>query len=111
MTYIRNLNSRRKLKPNDAGRFANSEPALFGELAKVVCETGMLPQKELHECWQMANAVHRTFPESLRVADIAAGHGLLAWILVLLARSSENPVLRTAVAVDINRPKSADALA
>ncbi|WP_218109966.1 methyltransferase [Oligoflexus tunisiensis] len=106
-----NLNSRRKLKPKDADRFADAEPALFRELAKVVCATGMLPQKELHECWQMANVVHKTFPESLHIADMAAGHGLLAWILVLLARSSEIPILRTAVAVDINRPKSADALA
>jgi len=106
-----NLNSRRKLKPADAERFVDAEPALFVELAKVVCSTSMLPQKELHECWQMANVVHKTFPECLHVADIAAGHGLLAWILVLLARSSEIPILRTAVAVDINRPKSADALA
>lgn len=106
-----NLSSRRKLKPGDAGRFAQAEPALFAELAKVVCEAGMLPQKELHECWQMANAVHKTFPDCLHVADLAAGHGLLAWILVLLARSDENPIARTAVAVDINRPKSADALA
>lgn len=105
------LNSRRKLKPADAERFVDAEPALFVELANVVCSTGMLPQKELHECWQMANVVHKTFPESLHVADIAAGHGLLAWILVLLARSSEIPIPRTAVAVDINRPKSADALA
>ncbi len=106
-----NLSSRRKLKPGDAVRFANAEPALFRELAKVVCATGMLPHKELHECWQMAIAVHKAFPDTLRIADLAAGHGLLAWILVLLARSEEDPVLRTAVAVDIQRPKSADALA
>lgn len=105
------LNSRRKLKPGDAGRFTDAEPLLFAELAKVVCKAGMLPQKELHECWQMANAVHKAFPESIHIADIAAGHGLLAWILVLLARSSDSPLPRTAVAVDINRPKSADALA
>ncbi|MCX6130049.1 MAG: methyltransferase [Proteobacteria bacterium] len=105
------LNSRRKLKPADAQRFANADSALFVELAKVVCATGMLPQKELHECWQMANAVHKAFPESLRVADIAAGHGLLAWILVLLARTSAISVPRTAVAFDISRPKSADILA
>lgn len=59
----------------------------------------------------MANAVHKAFPEILHVADIAAGHGLLAWILVLLARTGETPLPRTAVAVDINRPKSANALA
>ncbi len=106
-----NLSSRRKLKPGDALRFANAEPFLFKELARVVCATGMLPQKELHECWQMATAVHKAFPDSLHIADLAAGHGLLAWILVLIARSEESPIQRTAVAVDIQRPKSADALA
>ena len=111
MQRTMSLHSRRKLKRSDIDRFAHAEPALFRELAKVVCRAGMLPQKELHECWQMANIVNKNFPESLRVADLAAGHGLLAWILVLLARSNEIPVLRTAVAVDINRPKSADALA
>lgn len=105
------LHSRRKLKPADAQRFARLEPDLFVSLATVVCSTGRLPQKELHECWQMATCVHREFPDSLRVADLAAGHGLLAWILVLLARSGEHRVLRTAVAIDIKRPKSAGILA
>jgi hypothetical protein len=111
MPATMNLHSRRKLKPRDAARFANAEPILFAELAKVVCSAGVIPEKELHECWQMAESVHKVFPESLRVADLAAGHGLLAWILVLLARAGDVPLLRTAVAVDIKRPISADALA
>lgn len=106
-----NFRSRRKLKAGDARRFAHLGPPLFVELATVVCSTGVLPEKELHECWQMAAVVHREFPGSLRVADIAAGHGLLAWILVLLGRSDERMVLRTAVAIDITRPKSAAVLA
>lgn len=106
-----NLHSRRKLKPRDAARFAHEAPPLFAELAQAVCETGMLPHKELHECWQMAEVVHRAFPDIPRVADIAAGHGLLAWILVLLARTGDKPFPRTAVAVDISRPRSADILA
>ena len=105
------LHSKRKLKASDADRFAQLEPKLFVEVAKVVCSTGALPQKELHECWQMASRVHQEFPEALHIADVAAGHGLLAWILVLLARRSESPIFRTAVALDINRPKSADRLA
>ncbi|HET9236606.1 MAG TPA: methyltransferase [Oligoflexus sp.] len=111
MTRSLSLHSRRKLKPRDASRFAYEAPPLFAELAAAVCETGMLPEKELHECWQMAQIVDRAFPDSLRIADIAAGHGLLAWILVLLARKSEGLRPRTAVAVDITRPKSADSLA
>lgn len=106
-----NLSSRRKLKAVDAKRFERLEPGLFVDLATVVCSSGVIPQKELHECWQMANSVHREFPDTLRVADVAAGHGLLAWILVLLARVGDRPRPRTAVAVDITRPKSADILA
>lgn len=111
MTRSLNLHSRRKLKPRDAARFVHEAPPLFAELAQAVCETGMLPHKELHECWQMAEVVHRIFPDIPRVADIAAGHGLLAWILVLMARAGDKPFPRTAVAVDINRPRSADILA
>ena len=99
------------MKPKDAARFANADSALFSELAAVVCKTGILPEKELHECWQMAEIVHRAFPEALHIADLAAGHGLLGWILVLMARAGESPILRTAVAVDITRSKSADTLA
>jgi hypothetical protein len=101
------LNSRRKLKPNDVQLFAHLEPDLFADIARAVCSVGMLPQKELHECWQMALSVHKEFPDCARIADLASGHGLLAWILVLLARSSEKPIARTAVAIDIKRPKSA----
>lgn len=104
------LHSRRKLKPADAKHFEDFGSRLFSDLATAVCSTGMLPQKELHECWQMANNVHREFPAILRVADIAAGHGLLAWILVLLARSGERATPRTAVAVDMKKPKSAEIL-
>ncbi|RYZ59541.1 MAG: methyltransferase [Proteobacteria bacterium] len=105
------LSSKRKLKAKDAQRFVNAEPSLFRELAIVICESGVLPEKELHECWQMASAVHQAFPKALHFADLAAGHGLLSWILVLLARTGEESLPRTAVAVDITRPKSAEILA
>jgi hypothetical protein len=105
------LNSRRKLKPKDAQRFTAAEPALFAELAMAICQSGVLPEKELHECWQMACRVHEAFPETPNIADLAAGHGLLAYMLVLLARTGAKPFLRTAVSVDITRPKSADILA
>jgi Methyltransferase domain len=95
----------------DAQSFAQLEPDLFVDLAMVVCSTGVVPQKELHESWQMACRVHTQFPDSIRVADLAAGHGILAWIFVLLARCGETPIFRTAVAVDIKRPKSANILA
>lgn len=106
-----NYRSRRKLKPSDAARFAGLEPALFADLSRVVCSTGVLPEKELHECWQMAERVHASFPRNLRIVDLAAGHGLLAWILALIARYGAEPVARTAVAIDITRPPSAALLA
>lgn len=105
------LNSRRKLKPNDAQLFAHLGPGLLADIASVVCSAGVLPQKELFECWQMALCIQKEFPDCARIADLAAGHGLLAWILVLLARSGERRILRTAVAIDIKRPKSAALLA
>lgn len=104
------LRSRRKLKPSDARHFCGHGSELFAELAAVVCSTGVIPQKELHECWQMAEIVHAEFPDSLRIADLAAGHGLLAWILVLLARVSPSPLARTAITLDIRRPPSANRL-
>ena len=39
---------------------------------------------------------------------MAAGHGLLAWLLLLLARQDGRP--RTAVCVDVRMPASADSL-
>ena len=53
--------------------------------------------------------VDRAFPGAPVVADLAAGHGLTAWVLVLLA--AQRSVARTAVAVDVRRPASAGAVA
>ena len=104
------VGSRSKLNPADAARFDGS--TLFGSLAGAVCEAGVLPRKELFECWEVASALHESFPNTQRVADLAAGHGLLAWVLALLASSEGGGggVARTAVCVDVAKPKSAEAL-
>ncbi|RZA21507.1 MAG: methyltransferase [Proteobacteria bacterium] len=105
------MKSKHKLKLRDFVRFADAESLLFRELASVVCKVGVLPEKELFECWQMAELVHREFSETLHVVDMAAGHGLLGWMLVLLAFYEKNSFFRTAVCIDIKKPKSAVALA
>ncbi len=105
------MKSKHKLKLRDFVRFADDESLLFRELASVVCRVGVLPEKELFECWQMAELVHREFSETLHVVDMAAGHGLLGWMLVLLGYYDKTPVQRTAVCVDIEKSGSAVRLA
>lgn len=104
------MDSKRKLRPKDFDRYRTVEPELLRQVAAIVCKLGILPEKELHECWQMADIVHRNFPSATRVVDLAAGHGLLSWLLVLLAKDDVRSTWRTAVAVDITRPKSAEIL-
>jgi hypothetical protein len=105
------VGGRSKLQPRDAAALSELPlPPPFGDIAIAVCQAGVLPRKELHECWEVGNLVHRAFPRCTRVADIAAGHGLLAWILVALAASGGAPT-STAVALDVRKPRSADRLA
>jgi hypothetical protein len=59
-----------------------------------------LPRKELFEAWEMARRVRRLFRGG-RVVDLAAGHGLLAQVMLLLDDSSP-----TAIAIDRTLPAS-----
>jgi hypothetical protein len=52
-----------------------------------VCSAGCLPRKELYEAWEVARRVRRRFRGG-RVVDLAAGHGLLAHIMLLLDDTS-----------------------
>jgi len=65
-----------------------------------VCRAGCLPRKELYESWEMARRVRRLFRGG-RIVDLAAGHGLLAHVLLLLDNSSPG-----ALAVDTTLPQS-----
>lgn len=56
----------------------------FDEFAAVVCEAGVTARKEVFETWAAALYIDEAFPAVRRVADVAAGHGLLAWALLLL---------------------------
>ena len=94
--------------------------SLFDEFARTVCQTKIIPRKELFEAWAMALYVHHYFPPSKsddhsnsngkqriyygRVADLACGNSLLSWAILFLDRSRN----RTAICVDKKVPKSCD---
>src|SRR6185436_18785070 len=91
-----------RLTRYDLGRFPGTR--LFDRVARVVCEAGCLPRKELYESWEMARRVRRRFRGG-RVVDVAGGHGLLAHLMLLLDDSSP-----CAIVVDPASPPSADTL-
>lgn len=82
-----------------------SSESLFDRLARVVCEAECLPRKELFEAWEVARRVRRHLRGG-RVVDLAAGHGLLAYALLLLDDTSPG-----AVCADPKKPASAALLA
>ncbi len=69
-----------------------------------MCHAGCLPRKELYEAWEMARRVRRVFRGG-RIVDLAAGHGLLAHVLLILDNSSPQ-----ALSVDTTRPPSSGRL-
>ena len=100
MTFSRS--SKARLTNRDLGRFPGD--SLFDRLARAVCDAGCLPRKELYEAWEMARRIRRAFRGG-RIVDLAAGHGLLAHILMILDDSSPY-----ALVVDSKLPKSSTAL-
>lgn len=88
-----------RLTSHDLGRFTGA--TLFDRIARAVCQAGCLPRKELYEAWEVARRTRRLFRGG-RVVDLAAGHGLLAHVMLLLDDSSPS-----AVAVDPHLPPSA----
>jgi Methyltransferase domain len=99
--------SRSLLSRHDLARFPAA--TLFDKLARSVCAVDCLPRKELYESWEVARRVRRRFRGG-RVVDLACGHGLTGWIMLILDRSSEH-----CVGIDRRLPESArrlhDALA
>ena len=94
--------SRSLLTHRDLGRFPGE--GLFARVARAVCEAGCLPRKELYESWEVARRVRRRI-RGHRVVELAAGHGLVSHLLLLLDDSSG-----TALAVDAKAVPSAVAL-
>ncbi len=91
--------SRAKLNRTHLHLFAGD--TLFDKIARAVCEAGCLPRKELYESWEVARRTRRRFRGG-RVVDLACGHALVAWLMLLLDDSSES-----ALAVDRRIPESA----
>jgi SAM-dependent methyltransferase len=78
---------------------------LFDHLARTLCRAGVLPKKELFEAWEVARRVRRLHRGG-RVIDLAAGHGLLAYVMLLLDDTSPR-----ALAIDERKPESAEKIA
>jgi hypothetical protein len=93
------ISSKARLTEHDLGRFPAG--TLFDRLARALCRAGCLPRKELYEAWEMARRIRRRFRGG-RIVDIAAGHGLLAHVLLILDDSSPAALL-----VDTDPPQSA----
>src|SRR6185295_17280804 len=91
--------NRTKLNRTHLHRFAGV--TLFDRVARAVCEAECLPKKELYESWEVARRVRRRFRGG-RVLDLACGHGLVAWLMLVLDDTSER-----ALAVDKRIPESA----
>lgn len=90
---------RARLRPGAAAGFVGD--GLFARVARVVCEADCLPRKELYESWEVARRARRRFRGG-RVVDLACGHGLVAWLALLLDDTSPR-----ALAVDARIPPSA----
>jgi hypothetical protein len=95
--------SRSLLTRRDLGRFPGE--TLFARVARAACEAGCLPRKELYESWEVARRIRRRV-RGRRVVELAAGHALVAQLLLLLDASSES-----AVAIDAKPVASAELLA
>ncbi len=78
--------------------------SLFHRIARAVCEAECLPRKELYEAWETAKRVRRQMRGG-PVLELAAGHGLLSAILLILDDSSP-----LATCVDLKQPPSFETL-
>lgn len=91
-----------RLTCRDLARFTGD--TLLDRIGRVVAAVECLPRKELFESWEMARRVRRRLRGG-RVVDLAAGHGLLAMILLILDDTSP-----CALAVDKMIPENAPRL-
>ena len=89
--------SRRSLRDFDGD-------TLFDAVGRVVSEAECLPRKELFESWEVASRVRRCV-RGRPILELAAGHGLVAWLLLLL--DTDTPGARC---VDRRKPASAERL-
>jgi hypothetical protein len=77
---------------------------LFERIVRAICNAECLPRKEFFETWEVARRLRRRFRDRPLV-ELAAGHGLLSMLLLLL----ENGI-PAATCVDIRKPLAHDRL-
>jgi hypothetical protein len=94
--------SRNRLTDYDLGRFPGN--TLLDHVARAACHAACLPRKELYEAWETARRVRRLCRGG-RIVDLAAAHGLLAQLMLILDDTSPQ-----AIAVDAVVPPSAATL-
>jgi hypothetical protein len=97
-----NRSSRSRLSGQSLPDFAGD--TLFDAVGRVVAEANCLPRKELFESWEVANRVRRRV-RGRPIVEMAAGHGLVAWLLLLL-----DPTAPGARCIDRRKPPSAERL-
>lgn len=97
------ISAKDRLTVHDLGRFPGD--TLFDRLGRAICAAGCLPRKELYEAWEVARRVRRRWRGG-RVVDIGGGHGLLAFVMLLLDDTSAE-----ALVIDPAPPPSAEAIA
>ena len=73
---------------------------LFARIGRAVCEAECLPRKEFFEAWEVAKRVRRQMRGG-KVIELAAGHGLLSSILIILDDTTP-----TATCIDVKQPTS-----
>ena len=103
---------------------------LFDQFATVICNAGVVARKEVFETWASALYIHYSFLSTddanyssnggriiRRIVDVAAGHGLLAWALLLLSDEEERNNIKknqqeqhplTVFCLDVQMPPSAE---
>jgi len=77
---------------------------LFDRIVRAVCRAECLPRKEFFETWEVVRRIRRRFKDR-PVVELAAGHGFLSALLLLL----ENGI-PSARCYDIKKPLSHDKL-
>ncbi len=91
--------SRTRLTTHHLPRYPSE--SLFDRIARAVCRAECLPRKELYEAWEVARRTRRRFRGG-GLYDLACGHGLTAWLMLLLDDTSPG-----AIAIDKRIPGSA----
>lgn len=95
---VTKLSSKAVLNAHSEKLFASE--SLKDRIARALCDARCLPRKEFFEGWEVARRIRRRMRGG-HVFDLAAGHGVVAAMLLLLDGSSPG-----ATCVDTRRPKS-----